>query len=241
MADDKCIERALPEIRPPDSQAWACGSFENDPLVTLEVGPGKSLFHVHKGLLCQVSPVFDAAFNGAFKENCGSMRLSDDNPAVFEYLVQWLYRRKVLASAVAKKQIMVRYSNHVELYLLADKYGIVLLKNHVMRSLFDHMKKHQGAGVNWGVPDINIISHAYALTTENSRLRRFLVASWTCGLSLSMYGSSVLPETLLVSPEFAADLAIALAGRARGGIEGDLFMADVSPFLESTDGKPQGE
>lgn len=169
------------------------------------------------------------------------MRLSDDNPAVFEYLVQWLYRRKVLASAVAKKQIMVRYSNHVELYLLADKYGIVLLKNHVMRSLFDHMKKHQGAGVNWGVPDINIISHAYALTTENSRLRRFLVASWTCGLSLSMYGSSVLPETLLVSPEFAADLAIALAGRARGGIEGDLFMADVSPFLESTDGKPQGE
>ncbi|KAI4113537.1 MAG: hypothetical protein LQ338_008158 [Usnochroma carphineum] len=211
--------------------------FENDPIMTLEVGPGKSLFHVHKSLICHVSPFFDAAFNGAFKENCGSMQLAEDDPSIFEILVQWLYKRKLVTSPAARKNIMVYYSALVDVYLLADKYGMVPLKDFVVKCFFDRVKKHRGAGMNCGVPDTEIVSHAYANTVAGSCLRRFLVTCWAWGMDLDKYGLAITPDDILKPPEFAADLAIALALRARRGIEADAFK-DLSPFLESTNSKP---
>ena len=40
--------------------------FQNNPIVTLNVGPDKHTFHVHQELLFKSSPVFKAAFSGAY-------------------------------------------------------------------------------------------------------------------------------------------------------------------------------
>ncbi|KAL8919165.1 MAG: hypothetical protein Q9208_006925 [Pyrenodesmia sp. 3 TL-2023] len=82
------------------------------------------------------------------------MQLLDDDAGTFEYLVQWLYKRKIIASTVAKKDLMVRYSDLIDLYLLADKYGVLLLKNQVMKSLWEKVSRNRGK-----VPDTEMISH----------------------------------------------------------------------------------
>lgn len=63
--------------------------------MVLNVGPKKTRFVVHKRQLCELSPFFEAAFNGKFQEKAGTMDLVDDDVHAFEHFVQWVYERNV--------------------------------------------------------------------------------------------------------------------------------------------------
>ena len=39
-----------------------------DTIAQIEVGPGRNIFYVHKGLLCNIAPYFKAALEGGFRE-----------------------------------------------------------------------------------------------------------------------------------------------------------------------------
>ena len=55
------------------------------------VGSEKQRFDIHKGLICSRSEFFKAAFTGNFKEVDGTIKLPEQDPAIFKYFVYWLY------------------------------------------------------------------------------------------------------------------------------------------------------
>ena len=69
--------------------------FLYDSIVIIYVGPGKSRFDVHKGLLCSVSDFFKAACNGQFIEGKGIVTLPEQEESTFRYFVYWLYTGKL--------------------------------------------------------------------------------------------------------------------------------------------------
>ena len=63
-----------------------------DSIVEIVAGPEKRRLMVHKRLLCQNSPYFEAAFNGNFKEASENrLELPDESSDVAEEFVFWLY------------------------------------------------------------------------------------------------------------------------------------------------------
>ncbi|KAI9877431.1 MAG: hypothetical protein M1830_003916 [Pleopsidium flavum] len=102
-------------------------------IITIEVGPEKRAFPIHKELLCSQSDFFSAAFNPthAFQESLkGTLHLPEDRPDTFEYLVQYLYT-KSLAHEDVDAQIPA-YHTLLRLYALADKLSIPALKNAIV-------------------------------------------------------------------------------------------------------------
>ena len=62
--------------------------FQNNKIVTLNVGPDEHTFQVHQELLFKVSPVFKAAFSGAYQESSERcMALPDEDPETIERLM----------------------------------------------------------------------------------------------------------------------------------------------------------
>ena len=69
-------------------------SLGRAPIVTLNVGTPPTPFHIHRSLLCNASPVFNAAFHGKgnFQETeTQTMDLIDDDAAAFDVISRWLY------------------------------------------------------------------------------------------------------------------------------------------------------
>ena len=67
------------------------------PTVTLKVGKPRKLFHIHRNLLCEASPVFKAAFSesGRFSESeSQTMDMDEDDATAFEVIAKWLYTNK---------------------------------------------------------------------------------------------------------------------------------------------------
>jgi hypothetical protein len=62
-------------------------------VVSVLVGKKRKEFNIHKKLICQASKYFNDAFTGPFKEGQeNKMYMPEDDPEVFSYFVDWLYR-----------------------------------------------------------------------------------------------------------------------------------------------------
>ncbi|KAI9716702.1 MAG: hypothetical protein M1812_005240 [Candelaria pacifica] len=97
-------------------------------IVKVHVGPQKQSFDVHEELLCHVSPFFQAALEGHFKEATTQVvELPEDSPDTFQYFIQWLYRLDL--SHEAHDGGNPRFTQLHRLYVLADKLQIKALKN----------------------------------------------------------------------------------------------------------------
>ncbi len=193
--------------------------FGNIPMVQLKVGPNATLFHVHKDLICGSSPFFKAAFTGGFKESECSINLEDDDPEVFENIIQWLYRRNLetLSSieAVADENY---FMDLVRSYTLADKYGITALQNDVMGLLRGTLKSLKSL-------QLTHAKYVYENTAHGSQLREFLVACFVWQIDLDWFSRKEAFAWLEDVPAFAVELAVALASRANG---------DPSPFHDQS-------
>ncbi|KAL8761612.1 MAG: hypothetical protein Q9184_002287 [Pyrenodesmia sp. 2 TL-2023] len=148
--------------------------FDNNPVVTLKVGPKgcRSRYQVHKGLLCHVSPYFKAAFERDFKEASGSITFPEDDSEDWERFIHWLYKRKLQITSLAEPTPLIRYTDLIDLYILADKYDIGLLKNHIMRCLFRTVHHYRNLHSNQGLPCDSLVEHIYNLTPGHSTLRQ---------------------------------------------------------------------
>lgn len=185
--------------------------FRAVPTVILRVGEAKIAFYVHLGVLCNASPVFNAALNGAFSESFKrSMNLPEDDPEVFERLVQWLYWKAFdLPPFVegASHDAQIIFMHLARLYVAADKYGIIDLKNSVMDRF------HKAYADRAGAPRFKVLDYVYRNTTAKAKLRAFLVASYVWDVHLTWYESDYAQISLCARPEFAAAVAMAMASR----------------------------
>lgn len=206
--------------------------FRDIPTVTLRVGKENVFFQVHLPVLCDASPAFNAAFRGEFLEaSSRSIDLPEDDPEAFERLVQWLYTKSydILPSAEEysddDKMIFMRLA---KLYVAADKYGIVRLKNDVV----DRWYKTQADRIQR--PNIeHAVDYIYENTTSGSKLREIVVAHFVWLINYKWYKRPSTRIVLGQRPELATDVAIAMSQRAMDN-QTNPFLLDSSYFHETT-------
>ncbi|KAL8790324.1 MAG: hypothetical protein Q9213_000676 [Squamulea squamosa] len=68
--------------------------FAYDDIVIVLVGPDDHRFQIHKALICRY-PFFKAAYEGQFRESDGTLKLPQQDPAIFRFFVYWLYTGRI--------------------------------------------------------------------------------------------------------------------------------------------------
>ncbi len=201
-------------------------------MVTLYVGPDRNAFHVHLDLLCAASPVFKAAFSGEFKESTErSMDLPEDDHKAVNRLVQWLYSKEYqLPESLKSVTDNKRLDALARLNTLVEKYQINGLKNNIIRKLFQ-TQRDMGF-----VPGPMMVAYVYENTSQGSSFRKVLVDWYSWGWFSKIGNKSILTRT----PEFAADLAIALVQRVEDPTRNPL-KGDRSKYYEVSESEDSGD
>ena len=157
-------------------------------------------FLAHEQLLCEASPVLNATFKGDFLESGNkTMTIKElDSTCINEFL-KWLYCGKRLPE---KRNIPEEeqswYENLVRLALVADVYQVDGLEDDVIDSLIFHTN-------NANTPEMPVIKLIYENTSEQSQLRRWIVAWYTERVDYRWYCQTT--SNLASLPEFASDVA----------------------------------
>lgn len=137
--------------------------------MTIYVGPKRKEFIVHKKLLCESADYFKGAFTRDFKEaRKGEMYMPEDSPGAFSLYVDWLYR-----SAIPMANTEDHLHNLYELYFLAEKLCLVVLKDKTMDSIQDMALKY-GLKDELITPEL-ITKVLNNTSTRQDRLRSFCV------------------------------------------------------------------
>lgn len=120
----------------------------------------------------------------------------------------------------------------IDVYILADKYDIPVLKNSIIEILFDAVKTGSDKAVRLRIPKLRDMEHIYANTGRGSTLRKFVTACNVWFVSRQWYTWDVGSNWLHANPEIAADLAIGFAFSLEGDTSPFAAAKDASPFLE---------
>ena len=184
--------------------------FGGDPMVTFKVGRHETAFCVHRSLICGASPVFEAAFMGNFEERSGVMKLAEDSSNTFEQLVQWLYTKECeITPAEQCKTPEDRPLQLVQIYILADKYGISPLNDYIMDLLLKEFDLDRRISYLSSRPNVCTLRLTYQNTIPGSCLRKLFAAFFVWHMPGTIWAEiPEYKEVLADTPEFAADLAI---------------------------------
>jgi hypothetical protein len=162
-------------------------------VVTVQVGRDKVTWSLHENLLSGTCDFFKAAFRGQFKENAGALELPEDNPAVFDLFVRWLYTKR--ASLAASSPLLpINGPGHVreylQLYVFATKYLIEDLQNDVVDIVYNYFKPE-------GIPhpDLRDLQYLFENTGSHDCMRHLLAVHAAFELFSRDKGESLgLPE-----------------------------------------------
>lgn len=186
-------------------------------MVTLLVGKTENPFYVHMEMICNESPFFRSAFMGAghFEETAQkSMKLPEDDPETIDRVVQWIYFKIYpFERKTARKRDSKAHSALMQLarlYVAADKYGIIALKNDVISQLFNI------AGLRKTNPEDDMVQYVYSNTTTGSKLRRLMVDWHIWFLNINWFKSDVDGSFVRENSDFSADLIAGMAARIAG-------------------------
>ncbi|KAL8657364.1 MAG: hypothetical protein Q9226_001990 [Calogaya cf. arnoldii] len=233
-ADDALV-RAIGEVIKMGERRNGSARYGNNPIVVLKVRPKKTRFDVHKRQLCEVSPFFEAAFNGRFREKDGTMYLMEDDVHAFEHFIQWVYERDVgiLLEGENKDILLARMRELFDVFILADKYVVPVLKNEIMEILFDAVTSDTATAFPCPkLPRLIDIEHVWANTARGSTLRKFVTACMVRFVDYDWYTKDRGLNWLYENPEFATDVAIGCAAVLKGDKSPFTAGHDASPFLE---------
>ncbi|KAM0799091.1 hypothetical protein BDR22DRAFT_337189 [Usnea florida] len=202
------------------------------PVITLHVGPDKTLFQVHQDLLFDASPVFKAAFFGNFQEASErSMPLPDDDEDSVGRMISWLYTKQIeLTVPVSDETSEECYMQLAELNTLADKYDICLLKNKIVDEIFGLRNGPNSKRV----PQLPMVKYVYDNTTTGSSFRKLMVAWYAFGINLKWYDNEGTKTLLAETPqEFTIDLVMELGARQAHLDRSSPFKLPASVFYET--------
>ncbi|KAH0369043.1 hypothetical protein KCU65_g3532, partial [Aureobasidium melanogenum] len=168
-------------------------------LVTIEVGPEKKAFAIHKDVLCFYSDYFRAAFNGSFKEaNEGKLSLPDEDADLF-YIVNGFVYTRLLRQEDRQTGPQLTHHTLGQLWAFGDRFLMPLLQNTAMDAYVKRITT-----LKCGFAPATM-AREYQHTSTGSPLRKFLV-DWQAHRSIQS------KEHLGQWPQEAlADLAIVLS------------------------------
>ncbi|CAG8980922.1 hypothetical protein HYALB_00003781 [Hymenoscyphus albidus] len=100
--------------------------YYDSPRVIVEVEGSK--FTLPKDLLCELSPFFDRAFNGAFKEATeGKVTLEETNRISFEHVIRWMHMGSIAVPdpvVYDEKAFNEVVKEYIGFFVLADRLGL---------------------------------------------------------------------------------------------------------------------
>ena len=161
------------------------------------------------------------------------MKLPEDDPEAFERLVQWLYSKTYQVSPFPFDPLDPDQTAFLELaalYVAADKYGIIPLKNDVIDRVLQILCRL--LTTLSGSPTIDYI---YENTTRGSKLRTLVVTIDVWAIKYDWYDSEGTRDFLYQQSEYAAELALQMAKRVNGAE--NPFPTHVSQFREDVVGQ----
>ena len=195
-------------------------------MVLLVVGRDKTEISVHENVLFEASPVFKAAFTSTFEESSErSIHLPDDDATLMDILIQSLYFPESRLNGIDTTMQLLR------LYVLADKYDIVKVKNKIcvdghLSLLYLESKPRLGR------PRNSAVEFVYANTTSKTPMRRLLVDRFVWGVDPAWFNNEENRSWLLSVPDFAVDLCAVLAKDSDKKAKTTLFMSEWWVYLE---------
>ena len=205
--------------------------FSDIKMVLLVVGREKIEISVHENVLFEASPVFKTAFTSGFRESSErSIYLPDDSVTLMDTLVQSLY--------APESRLNRRYTimDLIHLYVLADKYDIVKVKNRICQHLLvrlDCGPLFSAGGKEYtGCPQKSAVKFVYENTTSKTPMRRLLVDWFVWAVDLAWFSNEENRSWLLSVPEFAVDLCSVLAKEFNKKPKGSPFMNRRSAYME---------
>jgi hypothetical protein len=174
-------------------------------MVKIIVGRSKQEFSMHKGLLCNIAPYFDAALKGSFKEaEEQRIEMPEEDAEVFKYFQLWAYTDCILTESETEKDILPILL--IKLYIFAEARCMPRLQNAVIDLFIDKMVTSNSVPVK----QLNFI---YANTADGSLLRRLFVDLSASTISLSKSTWVMEQFKSLDTTEFLFDLIIAQSER----------------------------
>lgn len=142
-------------------------------MVQVKVGPQETLFNVHKKILCNVAPYFEAVFEGGFAEaKDQALSLPDEDPVMFHHFQLWVYTGNLFAKE--ETEAGISWESLVGLYIFGEMRGIPDLQNAAIDVLID---KNSSSKI---IPTRDILPRLYNDTPEGSSLRRLFVDWMAC-------------------------------------------------------------
>ncbi len=186
------------------------------------VGESKELFYVHKGIFCKISPFFEAALSGSFRE-FGEQTISF--PDTFEIFVQWVYTKSLsLPSIDTAGETASRYLILARLFVLADKLQVPVLKKESITIMYRSV-----CCAKW-IPKAEVIQYACDQAQRNCGLRRLLVAVYVWRASYTWYDGDGCANDLSKLGDFSVELAVGLARRISHPERQSPFAGDGNPL-----------
>ena len=163
-------------------------------MVLLVVGGEKTEISVHENVLFEASPVFKTAFTSKFKEGSErSIYLPDDDADLMDALIQNLYAPESGFRQIDSRMELLR------LYVLADKYDIVQVKNRLCYRLVYIIQRQP--------PSESEVEFVYENTTSKKKPMRRLITDWFIWAIESTWFNKEENRSWLMSvPEFAVDV-----------------------------------
>ncbi len=182
--------------------------------VNIYVGAKRKKYSVHSSVFLSQCPWFEESENW-FAEGAedASLYLKDESVEALELFLEWLYRGSI--RPMCADADFFDDCGHGELYLLAGKWKTEILQNHVMDSLLDWCREHDG----WVEPkEIRII---FDQTASSSPLRHFVIRQTAHFLSTSDWADEEdeWRELLDIGGDFAFEVMKALRDSARRKIK----------------------
>ena len=127
-----------------------------------------------------------------------------------ELLVEWLYTKGYDLKPISKNDTQGCYMQLASLFVLAEKYIMVDLKNNIVDQLFELQ------AANLQPPQIPVVEFIYENTPVSSPFRLLLAAYSAWHVDMDWCAQTETTKTLHSNPCFAADLAVQMGKRLSG-------------------------
>ncbi|KAL9128009.1 MAG: hypothetical protein Q9217_003235, partial [Psora testacea] len=178
-------------------------SIYSQGFVRVIVGPDKTTFTLHRGLLCRCFKYFNALLNGAFMESSNDIvELPEEDPGVFEIVHMWLYTSQ-LAHSVDGKDRPCSFLQLVNLYIFGDKFHSEGLRIDAIDQLILRVAEDKKY-----IPNP---AYVYENTAASSPLRKLLVATYAHHQPSLAKLLQSHPDHFQDCPEALKDIVVALA------------------------------
>ena len=135
------------------------------------------------------------------------MTLPEDDESIFNDFVDWLYRGRY--DIPRPSQVDDMFLRPVQLFVLADKYGVPDLQGLVFEQMSKLIKSDTASG-----PSLDTVAYAYEHTYQNAEIRQILVDAMVWNRDDGWYQQAENQTWLRAHPDIATDVIVRFAKHA---------------------------